>query len=323
MPYRKRYQRGDPDDRPGIDLTDRDAELLRIAYDYEPATTEIINALAPRHTLAPGLQAYHERTRPAVATSTATSRTRREVYRRLGKLFDHAYLDRRKLRSANDPTVHLIDNLGMDELAARFHYARKRIDWQARNREIGVSHLWHSLMISNFHCALTVATRAIFDTSIAVWYPDGSVHERVAFTEMDGRGTYTVELPVTPDATFALVSAGKRSHFFLEADRTTTDHGRFLEKLTAYVHFGRQGLHRERLKIPGFHLLIITKSVERRDNLCALAREAFGRKDSKRFWFATEKNTWRDALGKICAEALLQPIWYVPGENEPRALLTR
>jgi hypothetical protein len=89
------------------------------------------------------------------------------------------------------------------------------------------------------------------------------------------------------------------------------------------VHFGRQGLHRERLKIPGFHLLIITKSVERRDNLCALAREAFGSKDSKRFWFATEKNTWRDALGKICAEALLQPIWYVPGENEPRALLTR
>jgi hypothetical protein len=84
MAYRKRFRRGDPDDRPGIDVTDRDAEILRIAYDYEPATTEIINALAPRQTMAPGLRAYYERTRATVASSPVAPRTRREVYRRLG-----------------------------------------------------------------------------------------------------------------------------------------------------------------------------------------------------------------------------------------------
>jgi hypothetical protein len=86
MPYRKRFRRREPDDRPGIDFTNRDAEILRIAYDYEPATTEIINALAPRQTMAPGLRAYFERTRPAVATSPTAPRISRAIYRRLDKL---------------------------------------------------------------------------------------------------------------------------------------------------------------------------------------------------------------------------------------------
>lgn len=322
MPYRKRFRRSDPDDRPGIDVTDRDAEILRIAYDYEPATTEIINALVPCQTMAPGLRAYYERTRATIATSAGGPHTRREVYRRLGKLFDHGYVDRRKLRSANDPTVHLIGNLGMDELAERFNYARKRIDWHARNREIGASHLWHSLMISSFHCALTLASELLPDTSIPFWRPDGAIKEHVTY-ETGDESTYRVA-PVIPDATFGLTRAGQRSHFFLEADRTSNDHGRLLKKLTAYVHFGRQGLHRTQLHLPGFYVLIVTKSAARRDNLCAMTQEAFDRpKDRKLFWFATEKDTWRDPLGKIRAEALLQPIWYVPGEDEPRALLTR
>jgi hypothetical protein len=103
MPYRKRFHRRDPDERPGIDLTDRDRELLRIAYDYEPATTEIVNALAPRETMTPALRAYYERMRPSVTTSPAAPRTSRAIYRRLGKLFDHAYLDRR-----NKPRHHLV-----------------------------------------------------------------------------------------------------------------------------------------------------------------------------------------------------------------------
>ena len=321
MPYRKRFRRGDPDDRPGIDFTDRDAELLRIAYDYEPATTEIINALAPRQTMGPGLRAYYERTRPTVATASAAPGTRREIYRRLGKLFDHGYVDRRKLRSANDPTVHLVGDLGMDELVARFHYARKRIDWQARNKAIGDSHLWHSLMISSFHCALELAAQMVANTSIPFWLADGSVKEYVTF-EDDDENTYTV--PVIPDATTALKRASRPFNYFVEADRTTTDHRRYLQKLKGYVHFARQGLHRTLLNIAGFEVLTLTKSVERRDNLCAMAEETFGRpKDRKLFWFATEKDTWRDPLGKIRAEALLEPIWYLPGEDEPRALLTR
>jgi hypothetical protein len=321
MPYRKRFHRQDPNERPGIDLTDRDRELLRIAYDYEPATTEILNALAPRETMTPALRAYYERKRSGIAQSPLP-RTRREVYRRLAKLFDHAYLDRRKLWSANDPTVHLIGHLGIEELVERFGYDRKRIDWRARNRDVGVSHLHHSLMISSFHCALTLASQAV-ESSIGFWHPDGSVKEYVDYSEEYNGQTYAIRAPIVPDAFFALDSPDTRSHFFLEADRTTSDHRTFLEKLKGYVHFGRQGLHRELLRLPGFDVLIVTKSAARRDNLCALAEEAFDRpKDRKLFWFATEKDTWRDALGKIRAEALLEPVWYVPGEDAPRALLT-
>jgi hypothetical protein len=324
MAYRKRFRRRARVDRPGMDFTDRDAELLRIAYDYEPATTVIINALAPRQSMAPGLRAYFERTRPPLATSPAAPGISRALYRRLDLLFDHAYLDRRKLNSANDPTLHLVCSRGAAELVERFGYARRRINWHARNRAIGTSHLNHSLMISSFHCALELAARLVDDTSIAFWLPDGSIKEYVSYEESAHDSTYINESCVLPDATTALQRVGTRSHFFVEADRTTTTRKVYLAKLKAYVHFARQGLHRTRLGIAGYDVLTITKSPERRDNLCALAEEAFNRpRDYKRFLFATEKDTWRDPLGKIRAEALLEPIWYRPHENEPRALLTR
>jgi hypothetical protein len=322
MAYRRRFHRRDRADRPGMDFTDRDAEIVRIAYDYEPATTEIINALAPRLTMPPGLRAYFERARLPLATSPAVPGLSRAIYRRLDLLFDHGYIDRRKLRSANDPTIHLVCNRGIDELAERYGCSRRRNNWHARNRGIGDSHLAHSLMLSTFHCALQLASQLLDDTSIPFWFPDGTVHEHVTY-EDDDSATYTEEAPVIPDASTALQRAGIRSHFFVEADRTTTKLATYLAKLKAYVHFARQGLHRTRLHLPGFEVLTITKSAERRDNLCALAEDIFDRpKDRRLFWFATEKETWRDSLGKIRAEALLDPIWFVPGEEEPRALLS-
>ena len=323
MTYRKRFQRQPPHQRPGIQLTDRDREILRICYDFEPATTWMINALAPAsETLVnPGLKAFHT-TQQQNAKHPDKPSVRRNIYRRLNLLFDHHFLYRKKLWSNNDPVVHLIGNAGIDELVLHYGYERKRVDWSARNRDIGLSHIRHNLMTSQFHCALELATRDLPETAITLWQPDGSVKETVDYEDDINGVTETMRATIQPDAYFIIEHKGKQYPCFLESDRTTNDQGRLLKKFKAYFHFWKQKIHKETLNIDGFRVLVITKSEARRDNLRALAKRADDQeKGMPLFWFASEKDAWVDNVGRPNGKALQEPLWWIPGREEAVALI--
>ena len=99
-------------------------------------------------------------------------------------------------------------------------------------------------------------------------------------------------LPVRPDAFFTLESrersAGQNeTSFFLEADRSTTSHARFAEKIIAYWHYLQQGLHTKKYRIRAFRAVTITLTAERANNLCVLAASVLPPQARRYFLFGS------------------------------------
>lgn len=99
--------------------------------------------------------------------------------------------------------------------------------------------------------------------------------------------------------------------FFLEADRGTMDHGRFLTKLKSYWAWYQQGGHQERWGIKAFRVLAVTTSEQRKENLRETAREADeGMKGSSMFWFTTTEEYSLSEPVRVLGE-----IWQTPKEE--------
>ncbi len=99
-------------------------------------------------------------------------------------------------------------------------------------------------------------------------------------------------LPVCPDAFFVLRDASRpegrnRLNFFLEADRSTTTHKRFQNKLIAYRQYMEDGLHTKKYGIKTFRVVTFTLTDERAVSLSAAAREVISSEALKYFLFAS------------------------------------
>jgi hypothetical protein len=81
-----------------------------------------------------------------------------------------------------------------------------------------------------------------------------------------------------------------RTHFALEADRSTTSHARFEDKLRAYWNYIEQGLHEKKFGVRGFRVLTVTLTDERARNLCTLAASVIPERGRKYLLFAPLKN---------------------------------
>ena len=271
-------------DLPPLVITARDLRILELLHDYRFLNTPQIQALV--------------------------GGSKRNVSERLLRLFHHGYLDRpphqRELRT--DGYRYLIyalsyagarllsERLGDDRYLSR-HLA-------ASNKGVKSIHLAHTLMISQFRACLTLACRDSGITLTTWETPERALMQ----ARVNGD-----RVPVIPDGRFVLTDPdGRSAHFFLEADRGTMTHNRFLRKLKAYWRYRAIG--------PGpwaFRVLTITPSPKRAENLTKTAKAADPKgKGSLMFYFAPESAYHLDR-----PMAILEPIWRSPADDNLHSLL--
>lgn len=119
-----------------------------------------------------------------------------------------------------------------------------------------------------------------------------------------------VHCAVMPDGAFALNHEGKRSYFFVEADRGTMPVTRsgpeqtsFRRKVLAYKATRDAGILWKRHCIPGFRVLVIGESERRLRSLRSAAAACFQGGDSTMLCFTTASNllsgqeTWHTCGG--------------------------
>jgi hypothetical protein len=89
--------------------------------------------------------------------------------------------------------------------------------------------LEHNLMISDFRCVLELALRDSPDTELVTWNQGKDTWFRVTIP-----GSKPRRVRVAPDAYFVLRQGDRLRHFFLEADRSTEEHRRLVDKYISY-----------------------------------------------------------------------------------------
>jgi DNA-binding HxlR family transcriptional regulator len=163
-------------------------------------------------------------------------------------------------------------------------------------KNMGVSFLQHSLMISNFKTILELALKENGQSKLSFWSEPKTIDVIYSGGE---------RLPIAPDAFFTIEDKDYLMHFFLEVDRSTMALERMVKKFKGYWDWRAEGGHKRKLKISNFRVLTVALTEDRKENIRKIARKADDNQTgSEMFWFACEKAYNLENTGKI-----LDPIW--------------
>lgn len=250
-------------------------------------------------------QVYHHRLLQIDHLIALTERPHKRLHRRLLKLLERNYLARIVL-----PTQKHIYTLGRAAAPALVEQGiapKELIDFRLRHHELKELFLKHALMIVEIHAALEIAARSSHIKLIA-WNEGQELFDSVTIRE-HGRAR---RLPVRPDGFFVLQDTERPPErntlpFFLEADRSTTTHARFMEKITAYWEYLNQGLYTRKYNRKFFRVVTVTLTNERAANLATDARAALPVPAHKFFLFTSLK---RFSLEN--PQAILEAIFITP-----------
>ena len=199
-------------------LTPRDLEILAIVHRYRYLEARHIRALVPG--------------------------SGQQITRRLQGLFHNGYVGRflppQRMRLDLEQGAPLIA-YGLELAGARALAAagpvvaglngseKNTVNWNKAQTRRTEWFLRHSVMLSNFRCALELATRADAETDLLNW--EQGVLRNGTRTADDGRKR---AVRIAPDAYFTLRRAGKTRHAFLEVDRSTEELDRLKAKYVNY-----------------------------------------------------------------------------------------
>jgi hypothetical protein len=165
--------------------------------------------------------------------------------------------------------------------------------------------LEHHLMVSHFRCVLELALRETPDTELVTWSQGKDIWFRVMIP-----GERKRIVRVAADSYFVLRQGGQLRHFFLEADRSTEEHRRLIDKFVGYwqylqdAPFGDPSRGRARVNV-----LFVTTGEERLTNLVDSLRglekpnrSVHGGKGA--FWFTSSAR-----FGIEDPASILRAIW--------------
>lgn len=137
-------------------IQEKDVELLRALVEYRFLDLDQIEILLPRQL-----------------TTTNLKNRKRTWQRRLHYLFHNSLVTRpprqRDYLSPQKPTVYGLGNKGAELLAQRDGIDRDEVNWQQRNREVGLAHIDHTLMIGRMRATLTLATQNTEEVNLYHW----------------------------------------------------------------------------------------------------------------------------------------------------------
>lgn len=267
----------------GFLLTASDLDMIRIVYEYRLLHIDHVSAL--------------------------TSRSYKKAHGRLLKLVQNHYLARIELPFQKH--IYVIGREGINVLVEQGIASRELIEWRLRHHELKELFLRHQLMLVDLHCMLELAGKNT-GVKLATWREGKELWENVTTWHNRER----VSLPVCPDAFFTLQDNARpegrnRLNFFLEADRSTTTHKRFQNKLIAYRQYMEDGRHIEKYGIKAFRVVTFTLTKERAESLNDAAREVIPTEALKYFLFASV-----EGLSITTPEPILSSIFMSP--REPR-----
>jgi len=299
-------------------LTSRDIEILGLLLEF-------------RHLERDHVVALLRGDRPRSKSDGAG----RQIDGRLSGLFHHGLVQRypRAARMRPDlpenrtpaAPIYGLDTEGWKHLA----YARQRGWWRGGEDELtkwrkdhtrrGATFVLHTLMRSHFRVVLTLGVRGA-DVEIDAW--DESVGGRIRVMLDPASGT-AEDLPVFPDAYFALEGPRGRRNLFLEVDRETERMDRIRKKLLGYwFYFAEErGEHAYVRTYPNperVNVLFVVKTPERLGNMLDLM-ERLQKPSNPRFggrgvfWFCLEED-----YNLANPASILGPIWRSvtrPGER--------
>ncbi len=310
-PYRPRRKRSD--NPPPFQLTDRDLEILRAVARYRFLNSDHVRRVIDG--------------------------SNKNIANRLKGLFDHGYLDRPECQydfyrpgGGSSLAVYALGDKGARILN---HYdgfeAGPRVSWAHKNRKVGRPFMEHTLAISEFAIALSIAVAA----SPVVDLCDGpALLERLPATTRGAAKPYRLSVPVVfqstrrtigiePDYVFSLgfPARGRRGNFLVEIDRGTMPVERsdilqssMLRKFLAYGSIWRSQLHGQAFGWRSFRVLVVTGTAERAQSMREALHRTNGGKGSPLFWFTD----WTALKGANT----LAHIW-IDGEGNERSLMPR
>lgn len=279
-------------------LTARDLEILETVYRYRYLEARHIRALV--------------------------GGSDQQITRRLQGLFHNKYLGRYarrdRMRLELDTGAPLMA-YGLDLKGARA-LERNRNRVASANGTPPAAVIWrkdytrrtewfleHHLMVSNFRCVLELALRQTPNTELVTWDQSKYISFKVKAPGASRKSR------LSPDAYFALRNDDETRHFFLEADRSTEEHRRIVDKIGGYWwylesrEYGRR--HKDARRV---NVLFLTIGEGRLQNLRRTLRdwkepERSAHAGRNLFWlacaqdFAVEdptsllRSTWRNAKG--------------------------
>jgi len=295
-----RYTRK-PETIGGIKISDRDIEIIKLAYEYRFLNSRQIQGLIKGSDQV--------------------------ILRRLQKLFHHGYLDRPVSQIVfSNPLmgyqnmVYGLGDKGADLLADKLGIDRGNILWKEKNKEAGERYIQHTLMISDFRACLTMALEDIPDTEIIFWKRENTEELREKHQVVVIEVGRQRKLAVVPDGFFCIEESGDCMYFFVEADRSTMTNDRFQNKMKGYYFWWRQGGPKKvfDMDIESFRVLTLTRSKARTENLIQTARNITEIKDSIMFWFACEEDYQLDNPSSVLGD-----IWRIPRDRRLYGILER
>jgi len=281
----------------GIEVQDRDVEILKLVDDYRLIDSRQLCVLI--------------------------NGSEQTLLRRLTKLYHHRYLDRPLSQTAfSNPVlgpkrmVYALGDRGADLLAERLGLDRGKVKWSKKNSAVKERHIQHTLMISHIRACLNLAIEDTPGNDLIFWVRENT--QELRDHVYDTKGARRRRLTIFPDGFFGIKDAEGEMYFFLEADRSTMSNARYRNKVRAYWLWWRQGGARKLLGIENFRVLTVTLSEQRRDNLVRVTREGVGNEGGYVFWFCCVKNIDIEEPATI-----LRQIWMtsVPGDSQNHSIL--
>jgi DNA-binding MarR family transcriptional regulator len=237
--------------------------------------------------------------------------TKSAAQRALARLYDHGFLERKftPVLYGRSPTLYVLDKRGAELLRAERGY--EDLVWYPSSKDLKTDFLEHTTAINDFRISIVVAAYRQ-GLELITWASETQMKADYARVAISG-----AQRPVSlvPDSYFVINTPLGRAHFFLELDRGTETLERFKQKAKAYVAYHASGGYEKRYGTKSLRVLCVVNSEGRLANLANAVKQVTdvvgGR---RRFWFALASSITPET-------ALTASIWYIAGEQQPRALL--
>ncbi|MCD4653579.1 replication-relaxation family protein [bacterium] len=275
---RSRYVR-DKKNPPRMKITERDVQIVNTISDFRFATVKQVALMIHAHAQTTRIRMY--------------------------LLWQNKFLDRLDLPvfvgNGSPPAVYVVGSQGKRLLTEQLGIDPSTIVKVDSKRNYFFL-LNHTLRRNDFRAVLYAACRERDDLEFLFWKQDKEVGNSV--TIEDGRSGH-VRVPLVPDGFVGINTPQGRMQAFVEIDRGTIGHKKFLLKQRGYFKWWQEGRYIEKYGERNFRILIVTTNPRRMANLIKTTmRVKETNQGSGFFWFTTFDHIIPENPAKI-----LEPIW--------------